>query len=169
MKGPAGLTFLKSPGRKPKLAKSQKKELAAIIEKEPAKAGFPGARWRSPMTQALIYEKFRILFAVNYISQLLKSMGFSFQKAAFTLDRRDAPKREDWLRKKWPAILSEAEKKNALILFGDEASFPQWGTLSYIWARKGRQPVAKTPGVRKAYKVFGLIEYFSGRFFFQNS
>lgn len=54
-----------------------------------------------------------------------------------------------------------------MILFGDEASFPQWGTLSYTWARKGQQPTVKTSGRRKGYKAFGFIEYFTGRFFHQ--
>ena len=73
--GPSGLISRKSPGRKPKLTKSRKKELAGIIGKGPAAAGFPGACWRSPMIQALIYEKFGVFYAVNYISQLLKNMG----------------------------------------------------------------------------------------------
>ena len=47
-----------------------------------------------------------------------------------------------------------------------EASFPQWGTLSYTWARKGKQPTIETSGKRKGYKVFGLIDYFTGRFFY---
>jgi DDE superfamily endonuclease len=54
-----------------------------------------------------------------------------------------------------------------LILFEDEASFAQWGSLSYTWARRGRQPEVPTSGKRKGYKVFGAIEYFSGRLFFQ--
>jgi hypothetical protein len=54
-----------------------------------------------------------------------------------------------------------------LLLFGDEASFPQWGTLTYTWARRGQQPQVKTSGKRKGYKVFGLIDYFSGCFFYQ--
>ena len=54
-------------------------------------------------------------------------------------------------------------------MFGDEASFPQWGSLSYTWARRGQQPTVKTSGIRKGYKVFGLIEYFSGRFFYRAS
>jgi len=39
-----------------------------------------------------------------------------------------------------------------MILFGDEArdphcgGFPQWGTLSYTWARRGKQPLVKTSG-----------------------
>ena len=45
--------------------------------------------------------------------------------------------------------------------------FVQWGSLSYTWARRGRQPEVPTSGKRKGYKVFGAIDYFSGRLFFQ--
>jgi hypothetical protein len=92
-------------------------------------------------------------------------MGFSYQKAKFVADHKDPEKRKLWLEQKWPEILKLAEEKNAYILFGDEASFPQWGSLSYTWAKKGQQPVVKTSGKRRGYKVFGLIDYFSGRFF----
>ncbi len=166
LKGPRGLISRESSGRKPKLTKSQKKELSRIVSGGPRKAGFPGACRRSPMIQALIYEKFGVFYAVNYISQLLKNMGFSFQKARFAPSRADRTARRERLKTVWPEISETAEKKNALILFGDEASFPQWGTLSYTWAKKGHQPVVKTSGIRKSYKVFGLIGYFSGRFFF---
>ena len=64
-------------------------------------------------------------------------------------------------------IQALAEEKNAHILFGDEASFPQWGTLSYTWARRGSQPVVQTSGRRKGYKVWGLIDYWTGRFFYR--
>ena len=60
-----------------------------------------------------------------------------------------------------------AEEKAAYILFGDEASFPQWGSLSYTWALRGVQPMVETSGKRKGYKVFGLIDYFTGRFFYK--
>jgi transposase len=165
LKGIDSLKSKKSAGRPPKLTKTQRKELDKLITEGPAKAGFPGACWRSPMIQILIYEKFGILYSVSYIPQLLKNMGFSYQKAKFVSDHKDAEKRQDWLQKKWPEILSLAREKNAYILFGDEASFPQWGSLTYTWAKKGQQPVVKTSGSRKGYKVFGLIDYFSGRFF----
>lgn len=71
-----------------------------------------------------------------------------------------------WITQEWPQILKAATKRKALILFGDEASFLQWGSLSYTWA-KGEQPTVQTSGKRKGYKVFGSIEYFSGRFFCQ--
>jgi len=52
-------------------------------------------------------------------------------------------------------------------LVQSQASFAQWGSLSYTWALRGHQPEVPTSGIRKAYKVFGLIDYFSGRFFFK--
>ena len=39
--------------------------------------------------------------------------------------------------------------------------------MSYTWAPKGQQPTVKTSGKRKGYKVFGLIDFFSGRLFWQ--
>jgi hypothetical protein len=39
--------------------------------------------------------------------------------------------------------------------------------LSYPWARRGPQPEVPTSGKRKGSKVFGAIEYFSGRLFSQ--
>ena len=165
LRGLEGLRINKPSGRPSKLTKSQKKQLDKIITEGPTKAGFSGACWRSPMVQLLIYERFGVQYSVHYISQLLKNMGFSYQKAKFVADHKDPEKRKQWIQKTWLEILKLAKEKDAFILFGDEASFPQWGSLSYTWAKKGQQPVVKTSGNRRSYKVFGLIDYFSGRFF----
>lgn len=95
-----------------------------------------------------------------------RNLGYSFQKARFVSDHLDEAKRQAWITQEWPRILKAARQRNALILFGDEASFPQWGSLSYTWAKRGQQPLVKTSGKRRGYKVFGLIEFFSGRFFY---
>jgi transposase len=167
LKGIHSLEKQTSPGRPPKLTKAQKKDLAQIIDKGPEASGYTASCWRSPMLQDLIKEKYGISYSVHYISQLLKNMGFSFQKARFISDHLNEKTRQQWLDFTWPQVLKLAEKKKAYLLFGDEASFPQWGTLSYTWARRGQQPTVKTSGKRKSYKVFGLIDYFTGRFFYQ--
>ena len=154
-------------GRPPKLTPTQKAALATLIDEGPDKAGFSGACWRSPMIQQLIYDRFGVFYNVFYIAQLLKNLGFSFQKAAFVSDHLDEAKRQAWRTTTWPQILRRAKERHALLLFGDEASFPQWGTLTYTWARRGQQPKVKTCGKRKGYKVFGLIDYFTGHFFYQ--
>jgi transposase len=162
-----GVPHKKSTGRPPKLTPRQKEALATLIEEGPVKAGFSGACGRSPMIQQLIYARFGVLSNVFYIAQLLKNLGLSFQKAAFVSAHLDEQKRAEWRTKTWPKLLRTAQRKKALLLFGDEASFPQWGTLTYTWARRGQQPKVKTSGKRKGYKVFGLIDYFTGAFFSQ--
>lgn len=165
--GPASLAAKKRPGQPGRLTKTQKRELYQIIVDGPQKAGFPGACWRSPMIQALVEEKYKVSYSVYYIAQLLKNLGLSYQKARFVAKDADPKKRQEWLEKTWPEILKLAKEKKAYLLFGDEASFPQWGTQTYTWAPRGQQPVVETSGKRKGYKVFGLVDYFTGRFFYQ--
>jgi transposase len=58
--GLQGLASKKPPGRRSKLTKSHKKELAGLIEDGPEKSGFIGNCWRSPMIQELIHERFNV-------------------------------------------------------------------------------------------------------------
>jgi transposase len=88
-RGVAGLRSKKSPGRPPKLTKAQKKQLCKIIDQGPEQAGFPGACWRSPMIQHLIYETWGVSYSEHYISQLLKNLDYSYQKARFVSDHLD--------------------------------------------------------------------------------
>src|SRR5262249_31063372 len=92
---------------------------------------------------------------------------FSYQKARFVSAHLNEAKRLEWRQTTWPRIVRQARQRKALLLFGDEASFAQWGSLSYSWAPRGQQPEVPTSGTRKAYKVFGLIDDFSWRFFFK--
>jgi hypothetical protein len=82
-------------------------------------------------------------------------------------DHLDAAKRLAWLEAKWPAMVRAAKRTKGCILFEDEASFAQGGALRYPWARRGQQPAVPTSGKRKGDKVFGAIEYCSGRLFSQ--
>jgi transposase len=152
-------------GRKAKLTRTQKKRLCRLVDAGPRAADFDTACWSSILLRQLIEREFGVLYNRFYVCELLRNLGYSFQKARFVSDHLDEAKRQEWLTLEWPKILRKAKRGQALILFGDEASFPQWGTLSYTWARRGEQPMARTSGKRKAYKVFGLIEFFSGRFF----
>lgn len=167
VKGVASLRYRRPPGRPPKLTKTQRKELSALITAGPESAGYPSACWTAVMIQDLILSRFHVQYHPHYVCELLHNMGFSFQKARFVSDHLDEAARRQWLEETWPEILRLAKTKRASILFGDEASFAQWGSLSYTWALKGQQPVVKTSGKRKGYKVFGLIECLSGRLYWK--
>jgi transposase len=154
-------------GRKPRLTKKQKTRLVELVKGGPLEAGYPTACWTSLLIQQLILREFGVLYNRHYVCALLHNLGFSFQKAKFVSDHLDEAARRTWREEIWPEILRRAREKEAMILFGDEVSFAQWGSLGYTWAPVGEQPVVRTTGKRKGYKVFGVIDFFSGRFFYQ--
>jgi transposase len=161
------LVYRHSGGRRPKLTPRQKKRLVELVEAGPRVVGCETACWDAVLIRVLIWREFGVLYNRQYVCTLLHNLGFSFQKARFVSDHLNAATRLAWLEQKWPTILRAATRRKGLILFEDEASFAQWGSLSYTWARRGRQPEVPTSGKRKGYKVFGAIEYFSGRLFYQ--
>src|SRR5262245_60554473 len=103
--GLQGAPRQKPTGRPPKLTPTQQAALATLMDEGPGKAGFSGACWRSPMIQQLISDRFGVFSNGFSIAQLLKHLGFSFQKAACVSDHRDADKRQAWRTTTWPQIL----------------------------------------------------------------
>ena len=167
LRGLDSLLYRHGGGRRPKLTAKQQRRLVELIEAGPLAVGFETACWNAVLIRVMIWREFGVLYNRHYVCTLLHNLGFSFQKARFVSDHLDAAKRLAWLQDEWPRILRQAKRRKALILFEDEASFAQWGSLSYTWARRGQQPEVPTSGKRKGYKVFGVIEYFSGRLFYQ--
>jgi transposase len=167
VKGMASLVYQTPPGRPSKLTKTQRQQLAEWLKARPQDSGYTSGCWKTPMIQDLIQRHFGVEYHPHYIATLLSNLGFSYQKARFVSAHLNEAKRLEWRQTRWPKILRQAKQRKALLLFGDEASFAQWGSLSYPWAPKGQQPEVPTSGKRKAYKVFGRIDYFSGRFFYK--
>jgi transposase len=161
----ASLAYRTSPGRPAKLTPTQKRRLHALVSAGPEAAGYATGCWNSALVQDLIQREFGVLYSVSYVAELLGNLGFSYQKAHFVSDHLAEARREQWRTAEWPAILRLARQRGALLLFGDEASFAQWGSLGYTWAVRGQQPLVRTTGRRKGYKVFGLLDYFTGRLF----
>lgn len=163
----ASLRYRTSTGRPPKLTATHKQHLKQLLLAGPELAGYPTGCWNTALIQHLIEREFGRLYNCHYLSELLFNLGFSYQKARFVSDHLNHERRERWLHSEWPAIVERAKRQGAYLLFGDEASFAQWGSLGYTWAPIGQQPLVKTCGKRKGYKVFGLIDYLSGRLFYQ--
>jgi len=163
------LVYRFSPGRPAKLNTAQRKELGETIDAGPEAAGYDCGCWSTVLIQDWIFNRFGVEYEPRYVAELLDNIGFSYQRGRFVSDHLGdvAAEQEEWMTKTWPEILRLAEEKGAMILFGDEASFAQWGSLSYTWARKGQQPTVKTTGIRKAYKIMGMIDFLSGAFFYK--
>ena len=162
-KGSASFHFQRPAGRKPKLDQAQCERLKSLIVNGPLHCGFSSGLWSGAVVAELIEREFAVKLHPRYVPSLLKKLGFSYQKARFESSHLDEERRQEWLNQTWPQVVAEAQRQKALVLFGDEASFAQWGSLSYTWAVRGQQPIVPTTGIRKAYKVFGMLDYFTGQ------
>jgi transposase len=167
LRGMDSLIYRHRGGRPEKLTPRQKKRLVELSEAGPQVVGCETAWWNAVLIRVMIWREFGVLYNRHYVCPLLQKLGFSVQKARFVSDQLAAAKRLAWLQNAWPRILRQAKHRKALILFEDEASFAQWGSLRYTWASRGKQPEVPTSGKRTGYKVFGAREYFSGRLFSQ--
>jgi len=158
-------------GRKAKLNAEQRQRVYALIEKGPLASGFTCGVWTSSMIAVLIERECGVTYQPRSVCRLLHHMGLTYQKAAFVSDKLDDAehqrKRKTWEHKTWPSIVKRARQLKAVILFGDEVSFAQWGSLSRTWAPRGKQPTVPTCGKRKGMKVFGVIEVQHGDFLYK--
>jgi transposase len=164
--GLQGSPCQKPTGRPPKLTPAQSGALAKRMDEGSGQAGRSGACWRSPMIQPLIYARFGVFSNVFSIAQALRPRGCSDPKAAFVSDHRDEYTRHAWCPTTGPQMMRLANARKARLLWGDEASFPPWGTLTDTWARRGQHPKVQTSGKRQGSTVCGVIEDFTGRFFY---
>jgi len=162
LRGVASLVYRPREGRPPKLTAAQRADLKGLVLTGPEAAGYSSACWTSGMIADLITHRFGVDYAPRYVCYLLGRLGLSFQRGRFTSDHLNDEAALLWLEETWPTILRQAKEKKAVILFGDEASFAQWGSIGYTWGLKGVQPTVKTSGIRKAYRVFGLLDCFGG-------
>jgi transposase len=161
------LVYRKPAGRPARLTKHQKQQLYETVKAGPEAAGYACGCWTTCLIQEWIYQQFEVLYSRYYVAELLHHLGLSYQKACFVSDHLDEEARQQWMETVWPEIVAQARARGMPIYFGDEVSFAQWGSLGYTWAPKGQQPQVKTSGIRKGYKVFGVIEFVSGQFWYQ--
>ena len=158
-------------GRKPRLTEKQKQQLYEVVSAGPEACGYDRGIWNSAMIVIEIEKRFGVTYSPRYVCTLLKRLGLSYQKAKFipgkTEDEEWQRKRKEWEEHIWPEILALADTIGAVIVFGDEVSFAQWGSLGRTWAPTGKQPTVKTCGKRKGLKIFGVIEFVSGNFIYQ--
>jgi transposase len=157
-------------GRKAQLHRDQRQRLYELIEQGPLEAGFTSGVWTSSMIAVLIERELGVTYNPRYVCRLLHQIGITYQKATFVSAKADEEdhqaKRKSWDRVRWPSILKRARQMGAVILFGDEVSFAQWGSLCRTWGPRGKQPQVPTSGQRKGMKVFGVIEVEHGDFLY---
>jgi transposase len=136
-------------GRGQKLTEKQRHCLREWLQAGRPAAGYPTGGWSALWVQDRIQREFGLLYKADYLAEVLKGGGFSWQKARFVSDHLDEGNRFVWLKEVFPAGKRQAQAAAGLLLFGDQASFAPWGSLGYPWVPLGHQPTVATSGKRR--------------------
>jgi transposase len=104
--GLEGLKDKSGRGRKDKLTFIQKQGIAMLLKNEPpAKYGLNTATWTCPLLISWIKKEYKIEYKKAQIYNIIKSLGFSYQKGKGIFPEADSVKQEDFKNtlKKTPA------------------------------------------------------------------
>jgi len=95
--GLEGLKDKKGRGRKDKLTLSQKQEIKFLLKNEsPEKFGFNTGTWTGPLLIRWIKKEFKIEYKKAQIYNIIKALGFSYQKGKGVFPEADNAKQEDF-------------------------------------------------------------------------
>lgn len=109
--GPDGLQSRKASGRPAKLSVAQQEQLVEKLKKGALAAGFPTEQWTQARVKKVIEQEFGVHYHRDYISRLLKGLGWSVQKLDPRAIERDEELIQAWLKQDWPRIKKSAASR----------------------------------------------------------
>jgi transposase len=156
--GDEGLISTKAAGPEPKLNDKQVSHLRRIIVgKNPRQLNFGTALWTLPIIGRLIEVKFGTVLHTTTISRLLVRLGLTPQKPVRRAFQRDDGECRYWMERQFPAIVREAKRKQAVLLFEDETGIHEDHAVGRTWGERGVTPVVRVSGQRRRINVISAI------------
>jgi len=89
-----GLRDKEGRGRTARLQVDQRTRLGALLKENPEKHGYNSATWTGPMLIEWIEKEYGIIYKKAQIYNILKSLGFSYQKGRGIFPETDTEKQE---------------------------------------------------------------------------
>ncbi len=102
--GPDALRVRCSPGRPPKLGRSQRRRLLRLLLKGAPAHGYRTQLWTTARIAEVIAREFGVHYHRDHVGRLMHSLNWSPQKPERRAVERDERAIEHWKRKDWPRV-----------------------------------------------------------------
>lgn len=156
--GVEALASTKAPGPAPKLSPLQLKRLRkTIISKNPQQLQFSFALWTIPLVCEYIRRTYGVVYHETSVGRLLHRMGITPQKPVRRAFKRNEEECLHWAQTEFPRIVKRTVRKQAVLLFLDEAGVHEDGPIAHTWAERGNTPVVRVTGGRQKVNVISAI------------
>jgi transposase len=156
--GLKGIKSTKATGRPCKLTSAQGRKLFRIIVgKTPMQLNFGPALWTLPVVEDVIQKLFGIVLHKTTVWRMLRKLGLSPQKPVRRAFQQDQVEIVRWTTKEFPAIVAEAKRKQATLLFLDESAVHEDAAIGTTWGVVGETPVVRLSGARRRINVISAV------------
>jgi transposase len=165
--GEKGLQPRKTTGRPPALTADELKKLRrTIVGKNPSQLNFGVLLWSLPIIVALIRRMFGKELHATTVARYLDQLGLTPQVPRRRSNRRDEREIRRWMDQEFPRIIADVRRKQAVLLFLDEAGVHENGPVGTTWAKRGYRPIVSSSGNRSKVNVISAVAP-SGRLWFR--
>jgi transposase len=102
--GTSGLAARRVPGRPWKLSTPEREQLEATLVRGATASGFESDLWTCPRVAQVIRHQFGIVYHVDHIGRLLRSLGWTPQRPTRRALERDEAGIQLWTKRQWPQV-----------------------------------------------------------------
>lgn len=103
-RGARGLEPTPTPGRPPRLASAEKRQLVKMLTRGALHAGYRTDLWTLPRVAELIHQEFGVRYHPAHVWKVLTALGWSCQKPERRAVERNETNIVRWKREDWPRI-----------------------------------------------------------------
>lgn len=102
--GTKALKVRSSPGRPPKLAAAQRRQLIRLLLRGPLAQGYRTDIWTTARVADVIRKRFGVRYHPDHVGRLLHQLGWSSQKPERRALERDEEAIARWKAQDWPRV-----------------------------------------------------------------
>jgi transposase len=157
-RGDVALKSQRSTGRPPALSKRELARLRrTIVGKNPSQLNFGVLLWTLPIIQQLVARMFGKELHATTIARYLNDLGLTPQRPLRRASQRNEADIARWVAEEFPRIAADVRRKQAVLLFLDEAGVHENGPLGTTWGKKGTRPIVRVTGNRGKINVISAV------------
>ena len=139
---PHGLQAKPGSGPTPRLSDYQLHKLEYFLQQGAHQHGWPNHLWTASRVATLIRRRFGVHYHPEHVRKILKQrLGWTSQKPQLRAREQNDKEVERWLDDEFPRILRDAFRRQAHLIFLDEAGFLLTPTVRRTLAPRGQTPV----------------------------
>jgi transposase len=139
-----GLAAKPHPGPKPRLSSQQWAELEQLLLLGAQHHGWQNDLWTAARVATLIERHFGVRYHPEHVRAVLKErLHWSSQKPQRRAREQNDKEVERWIDDEFPRIIRDAYRRQAHLIFLDEAGFMLTPTVRRTLAPKGKTPIVK--------------------------